>query len=75
MVQVTVPSAISFTPHVVGHLVVYLSLSGEELRGFVIESNLFSFPLAVGFPFARGLCPFFGSAFTGQVLHDACMHA
>jgi hypothetical protein len=59
------PSA--FRPHVVGHPVIYLSLSGEEHRGFVIESNLFSFFLVVGFPFARGLCPFFGGAFTGEV--------
>jgi hypothetical protein len=62
-------------PHVVGHPVIYLSLSGEEHRGFVRESNHFLFSLAVGFPFAHGLCPFFGGAFTGQVLHDACMHA
>ena len=39
----------------------------------VLSSNLTI--LAVGFPFTRGLCPFSHGAFTGQVLHDACMHA
>ena len=58
----------------VGHPVIFLSLSGEENHGFVSESNLFLFSLAMGFPFAHGLCPFFRGAFTGEVLHDACMN-
>jgi len=67
MVQVMVPSAVSlYTPRgrSPGHF------SEPEWGGtlwFVIESNLFSFTLAVGFPFAHGLCPFFRGAFTGQV--------
>ena len=57
----------------VGHPVIYLSLSGEEPRGFVIESNLFYFSLAVGFPFC---VPFLVVVHSQAMFHDmhACMN-
>jgi hypothetical protein len=57
-----------FTPHVVGHPVMYLSLSWEETPWFVIESNHFLFLSRRGISIRSwAVSLFFGGGFTGQV--------
>ena len=59
------PSAFTSTPHVVGQLVI--SLSGEDLSGFVSELNLFLFLSPWDFHSLVGCVPILVGAFTGQV--------